>query len=462
VVERHLAKVDVVSSNLIARSILPSNTMFAPMRGEGPFAARNPRLFVWFTVLYNARAYYPVLAVFFTDLGLTLEQFVFLNAVWAASIVLLEVPSGALADTLGRRRLLVFASGLMVVEMALLLVAPKDAGWWLFGLCLLNRVLSGASEAAASGADEAIAYDALPEAGRREAWDVVLATAMRWRAAGFLVAMMAGGLLYDSSWINRMLPEAAQIPVGVARRLPVAVVFLQALGCLAISLRFEETRPKQVERAGFGERCRSALRLTIRTVVMAVKTRTVVLVVAGGLIIDCVARNFATINSGYYRMIGVPDWALGLLGSLVAVGNWFVPGIAARVNRKLSPVGALTVGGLVTAFALFLLPPAWAWGGLVPAMVLMMMLGFIGFTVSRHLHHVADSSQRATLLSVKGLIFNLGYGGWSLVFSGLLLGVKAQGEAAFQQALLWQAAIFAAVFAGFIIVAAGCNRQAPD
>ena len=43
-------------------------------RRSGPFAHRNARLYVFFTVLYNARAYYPVLAIFFTDLGLTLER----------------------------------------------------------------------------------------------------------------------------------------------------------------------------------------------------------------------------------------------------------------------------------------------------------------------------------------------------------------------------------------------------
>ena len=148
---------------------------------NGAFEQRNPRLFVLFTTLYNARAYYPVLAVFFTDLGLSLEQFVLLNAVWAAAIVLLEVPSGALADVLGRKRLLVFSAALMVFEMAILLFAPKDGGMLLFCLCLLNRFLSGASEAAASGADEAIAYDSLPAEGRESAWDEVLATAMRWR-----------------------------------------------------------------------------------------------------------------------------------------------------------------------------------------------------------------------------------------------------------------------------------------
>ena len=119
------------------------------IRRTGPFAWRNPRLYVLFTLFYNARAYYPVLAVLFTDLGLTLDQYVMLNAAWAASIFLLEVPSGALADTIGRKRLLVFSASLMVVEMGVLLLAPKDGGWLLFALCLLNRILSGASEAAA-------------------------------------------------------------------------------------------------------------------------------------------------------------------------------------------------------------------------------------------------------------------------------------------------------------------------
>ncbi len=40
---------------------------------------------------------------------------------------------------------------------------PKDGGWLLFSLCVANRFLSGLSEAAASGADEALAYDSLPE-----------------------------------------------------------------------------------------------------------------------------------------------------------------------------------------------------------------------------------------------------------------------------------------------------------
>ncbi|MDE0835020.1 MAG: hypothetical protein OSA84_01555 [Akkermansiaceae bacterium] len=62
---------------------------------EADGTSKNPGRYVWFTTLYNARAYYPILAILFLDLGLTLDQYVMLNLVWAATIFLFEVPSGA-------------------------------------------------------------------------------------------------------------------------------------------------------------------------------------------------------------------------------------------------------------------------------------------------------------------------------------------------------------------------------
>jgi MFS family permease len=102
--------------------------VFSLFRATGPFAQSNVRWYAWFTTAFNARFYYPILAILFLDLGLSLSQFVTLNAIWAATILLAEVPSGALADLIGRRKLLIAAAGLMVLEMTVLLIAPKDAG----------------------------------------------------------------------------------------------------------------------------------------------------------------------------------------------------------------------------------------------------------------------------------------------------------------------------------------------
>lgn len=145
---------------------------------DGPLGVANVRRFVWFRVLFNARFYYPIFTVLFLDFGLSLEQFALLNAVWAASIVVLEVPSGALADVFGRVALLRFGAVLMVVEMALICFVPLGDTDLIFWVFVVNRILSGAAEAAASGADEALAFDSLEVEGRGGEWPRVLEVVM--------------------------------------------------------------------------------------------------------------------------------------------------------------------------------------------------------------------------------------------------------------------------------------------
>jgi hypothetical protein len=115
----------------------------------------------------------------------------------------------------------------------------------------------------------------------------------------------------------------------------------------------------------------------------------------------------------------------------------------------LSNLGFIAIAALVGLAALI---PAWPIYGIIPAMFLMTIMGFLGFTISRVLHQEADSSKRATLLSVKGLAFNLGYGLFSLGFSGLLASFPdTPAGTALRSALLWQMPLFALMVMGLFI-----------
>ncbi len=402
----------------------------------------NPRRFILFTVFYNARAYYPVLAILFLDLGLTLDQFVLLNLIWATTIFLFEVPSGALADTIGRRKLLIISAGLMVLEMLCLLLAPRHGGAVLFALCISNRILSGLSEAFASGADEALAYDSLPENEHADAWDRTLAAAMRWRSAGFVIAMILGGLLYDPTILNRLLPAGFQLTTEVAHRLPVAIVLGQALICLFITLRMVEP-PTEVTHVE-GNTCRNAVRLTLQTARWVFTNPHTLVIIVVGLSIDSIARNLATINSSYYRLIELKEWTYGIVGASIGVLGWFVPTISQKLNNRFGTLTNLAFAAVITLICLAAISQAWPIYGLLPAMLLMTTLGFLSFTVSRALHGETDSSMRATVLSVKGLAFNLGYGLFSLGFSQLLGHFPDHPTgAALRHALVWQVPAFA-------------------
>ncbi len=399
----------------------------------------NTNRYILFSLFFTARAYYPVLAILFIDLGLTLEQFVLLNLIWAITILICEVPSGALADMIGRRRLLMAASIFMIIEMLCLLLAPRDGGFWLMALCIVNRVCSGISEACASGADEALAYDSLPAENRAEAWDKLMVRAMRWRSAGFIFAMILGGLLYDADMLNLILPGFMKIESETAHRLPVVLVFIQAICCLLISWRMLEPATAAVEKS-------NTLRHIANAAYWVFTHKIAWVVILIGVVIDSIIRNFATINSQYYRLIEMPEWTFGLLGAVFGVMGLFIPSVAEFLNRRFSLYTNLFIIAVLTLVGLVALVPAWKIYGVIPAMLLMAVIFLLSFTLSRTLHQITDSSQRATVLSVKGLIFNLGYGLFSLIFSIMLTASSDKGEShALIDALIWQ-------IPGFVVV----------
>ena len=302
-----------------------------------PFSEKNVKLYGIFTICYNARAYYPVLAVLFVDLGLRLEDYARLNALWAVTILFLEIPSGALADTLGRKKLVVFSAILMVIEMALLLFAPIQGGWVLLLMCIMNRILSGVSEAAASGADQALAYDTLEQKGESHLWEEkVLPVLMRWRSAAFFFSMLVGGLLYDAETVNKglqMIGIQAELSSQQTLRLPLLLVFLQGLICLLLALQMKDP---EVSKSEEKPSVKKAWKLTIDTVKWAFTTEKVAIVIIGALLIDAFVRNYATVTSEYYREIQLPPAAWGMMGATSGLLGMAMPEFAKWLDKKFS------------------------------------------------------------------------------------------------------------------------------
>lgn len=407
-----------------------------------PFRHRNLRLYLWFQIFFNARFYYPVLAILFLDLGLTLDQFVMLNAIWAATILVAEVPSGALADILGRKTLVVVSAVLMLLEMGFLLFAPLDGGTLLFAICALNRVLSGLSEAAASGADQALAYDTLVEADEEDLWDDALATTMRWQSAAMIIAVVLGAACYDPSFLNQVF--GTDLTQDQTLRFPLILCGLQALGALLTALRFEEKRPASGNRT----RVKEVWAKTFEAARWVVTNKAALTIVTGGLVLDALVRNFATINSSYYRLISIPEKYYGLIAAAVSLLGLGIPFLAKRLARRTSLATTFSIGGAWILLSLVLLTPAWNYWGVVPAILLMGALSYTSFLVSRYLNQVTSSDQRATVLSVKGLFFNLSYGLISLLFSAAVAinrGSLSESQA-FKATLAYQPYLFALLF----------------
>lgn len=192
------------------------------------------------------------------------------------------------------------------------------------------------------------------------------------------------------------------------------------------------------------ETCGGAVKLTLSTAKWVFTNPATLVIVVIGMAIDCVVRNFATINSSYYRLIELPEWSFGFIGAALGLLGYVVPTIAAKLNKRFGTLACLGIIACIALVGLLGIVPAHSRWGIAPAMLLMTTLGFLGFTMSRALNRATDSARRATVLSVKGLAFNLAYGSFSLGFSFLLASFPPEpaGEA-LRGALFWQVPFFA-------------------
>ena len=94
---------------------------------------------------------------------------------------------------------------------------------------------------------------------------------------------------------------------------------------------------------------------------------------------------------------------------------------------------------VVTLTALAGLALRWRWWGVVFTFMLGASFVAIGFILSYYLNALVESSRRATVLSFKGLAFNLGYGLVSLLFAFVLRALRDGGiaEETFGRTLVW-------------------------
>ncbi len=395
-------------------------------RNRSPFSLLNVRLFIAFRVFFNARFYYPVFTILFLDFGLSLEQFALLNAAWAAAIVMLEVPSGALADTFGRRNLLVVTGVLMVVEIALLCFVPLGNADLLFTVFLVNRVLSGAAEAAASGADEAIAYDTLKLQGDAGDWPRVLEKQMRMQSIAYIGAMSLGAAVYDPALMQRVadiLGIDVQLTQATTLRFPLYITLVFAVMTLITTLRMQEPDSPETEGGSVDASSKSilqAFKLTLQAGLWILKTPLAFVIIFAGLMFDNCIRMVITLCSQYYRLISLPEASFGLIGSGLAILGLVIPKLARKLADRRSAVFNLWVMSALTIFGLFGMTLFIPILGLLPLALLTVVMYMSRFFESHYLNRITASHQRATVLSFKGLSFNLAYGLIGVLYSVLL------------------------------------------
>jgi len=175
---------------------------------------KNIRLAYILTIL--SECYWPsVAALFFYLQYFSFAQIATLWAIQMAASNLFEVPTGAFADIVGRKKSIIFSFTIGAIS---LLIFPFTSAFWIF---VILEILKGLANALYSGSMEALVFDSLKDVQKESHYPKIAANIESINWASWAISAIGGGYLYywqfQSPWMIQgiMFVFAALLAFGL-------------------------------------------------------------------------------------------------------------------------------------------------------------------------------------------------------------------------------------------------------
>lgn len=333
----------------------------------------------------------PVLSLALLERGLSLQSLALIFGLFSVTIFTLEVPSGVLADLIGRKRVFLMSCCFYAAALIFLLFARS------FALMIPVIILWGAGKAFASGSLDALFIDAHIESHGAESMPIVTSRLALLETAGIAAGAFLGGFLPDIA--NKMLPFLGAYDINIVLRFAViaAVVPLTAAFIRETGLRAKQSIP---------------LKQHITESFHIVRTNRVVLLLTLGLFIGGLFLfTVETYWQPAYTSLHSADWTLGLLGFgcflFASLGNIIVKRIFLRRQSRLYLGYIASRLLLFAALAVFSLQRSPVGFGAMFFMIYF-LFGGANMAESTMLNAEIPCDKRASILSFASFAFQAG------------------------------------------------------
>ncbi len=343
---------------------------------------RNIKILNIMTIGINALMLLPILLPYYRDhLGISFHEFLIIESIFSFMVVILDVPTGWLADHWGRKNTLIlgaftFGLGIFAISQA--------SGFW---TAAFAEVIVGTGTSLMNGANSAMLYDSLALANREDEYRRREGYRFALQLYSCAAASVIGGYLYI---ISPTLPALLQV----------FIIFGVAIA------GFWFIEPPRHKKTVEGHPLKDILR-TIRYIAHGHK-ELAGLVLLMMLIFSTTKICMWSIQI-YLKELGVDEswngWAVSLL--------MLTGGICGHFGHRIWPTlygrHALYVLGAILTIALIGAGIGISWLGLACLSIEAFVFG-VGFPRAQEaINNLAESGMRATILSTASLATSLGF-----------------------------------------------------
>ena len=341
---------------------------------------RNISLGYIIGALMWGRFFIPVLALFYIASQVSLEQFTIIMAVFSLSTLLLEIPTGVVADLLGKKKTLLLSRGMYIIEIAI--IAFCD-GFWPF---LIAKVISGVGVSLGSGTNSALVYDTLKKLGREEEHKVVSGKAQFISNIAMAFVFIIGAYLFSYYY---KLPAYVSLPIV-------------ALGFILTFFLKEPYEP--VKKFNIKN---SILHLK-EGISYFFKKPYLVYLAFFTLIIGSINSMMLSLSSSYLQNILIPISVIGIIAFIANLLSAYSSKRAHKWEEKIGEKKSLILIQFIVLVSVFCM------GLLIPKIGVLFFLlipfidGFYGILLSDYTNRHVEHSHRATMLSINNMFDNIG------------------------------------------------------
>ena len=348
------------------------------------FASNISRYFVYTALKGFGFGLFAAIWVIFLQQqrGLSLSQAALIDVTFFVAAALGEVPTGIVADTLGRKTSLTIGATLMSVSTFAWAFAPT------MPLIMVAYICLGVGYTFLSGAEDAFFYESLQITGRTDEYT---------RLVGRVSATMVGAMALGS--------VASGLLATIDLILPFLIDGLSLLTMLGIVLSFKE--PQTEEKSGgqarkpFGEVLQQSIALMRARPTLRYPMIYLALVPLAALILETLFVQPQAVS------LGVPIAGIGVVVMVVQLTNIAGSTWSDQIKNLFGEKRVLYSAPLFIASSLILL----AAFQVFPALLFIAVIGFVTavlrpLVMNRIQHEVSDDI-RATILSMLSLMFTL-------------------------------------------------------
>jgi MFS family permease len=334
-----------------------------------------------FNFLTQFTIFLPFIVYYFQELGFSLGQIAVLQGISAITVFIFEIPSGYVADKIGRKNSLIISVILQLLGVIILYSSHN------YLMIVISHIFNGLAWAFVSGADSAFLYDSLLCLKQESEYKRVEGKARFFGEIAIIISAILGSLI-----------------VGFGIRQTILWTLIGYTILIFVTFSFTEPPRKKIKIHKIQEN----IFLLFSIFKKSIYNKKLLGLFCYSFIIFGISGTIFIMYQPYFRATALPLSYYGYIFAAFSIFAAFASLKAHYIERKIGVYWSLLLVPILLAGSIVGASLVFMWAGFMFFFLRELVRGYIYPVLADYNNKIISSNERATVLSIGSMFARLG------------------------------------------------------